>query len=446
MPRPRFLLVCALCSATLSSRAPAASPPLAPIPPMGWNSWDSYGLTVNETDFLANARSMAQHLKRFGWQYAVVDEGWYLANPEAKPGQFRFTLAPDGRFLPAPNRFPSATAASGFKPLAATVHDLGLKFGVHIIRGIPREAVVKNLKIAGSSLTAAQAADQSDTCRWNADNYGVRANAAGQAYYDSLARLYAGWGVDFVKVDCITVPYKDDEIRMFSDALKKTGRPIVLSLSPGPTPLTKLDHLRAHAQLWRISDDVWDHWAQWPGANWSQGLLAQFKTAAAWAPYVEPGHWPDADMLPIGRLAPRPGDGKERNSAFTPDEARTLLTLSSIFRSPLFMGGNLTLLDDTTSALLTNEEVLAVDQHSSGGHPVVNDNSKAVWVAKGEGKFYVALFNLSDSPQTITYPLQPLGVGASSAIRDLWQHKDLGRVDTLKAPLAPHAAALYSVK
>jgi hypothetical protein len=151
-------------------------------------------------------------------------------------------------------------------------------------------------------------------------------------------------------------------------------------------------------------------------------------------------------MLPIGRLAPHPGHGKERNSAFTSEEARTLLTLWSIFRSPLFMGGNLTLLDDATRALLTNEEVLAVDQHSSGGHAVVNDNSKAIWVAKDAGKFYVALFNLSDSAQSITYPLQPLGLGTSCAIRDLWQHKDLGRVDTLKVPLAPHAAALYSVK
>jgi hypothetical protein len=106
------------------------------------------------------------------------------------------------------------------------------------MRGIPREAVAKDLPIAGTSYHATDAADTSDTCFWNADNYGVKHNAAGQAYYDSLAKLYAGWGLDFIKVDCISsLPYKTDEIHMISAALRKSRRPIVLSLSPGPTSL-----------------------------------------------------------------------------------------------------------------------------------------------------------------------------------------------------------------
>jgi hypothetical protein len=413
---------------------------------MGWNSWDSYGLSVTEAEFRANAEWMAQHLKRYGWQYAVVDEGWYVQNPRAKPDAFRFTMSGDGRFLPAENRFPSAAAGAGFKPLADAVHALGLKFGIHIIRGIPREAVARNMKIAGSRYRAADAADSHDTCAWNADNYGLKANPAAQAYYDSIASLYAGWGVDFVKIDCIASPYKDDEIRMFSQALHKSGRPIVLSLSPGPAPFDKLADLRRRANLWRISNDVWDHWAQWPGQAWSQGLLAQFKTAAEWAGQAEAGHWPDADMLPIGHLGPRPGLGEDRQSAFTHDEERTLMTLWSIFRSPLIMGGNLTSLDAWTTALLSNEEVIAVDQHSSGGRPVVNGGRKAVWMSKGGRGVYVALFNLADTPQTVEYPLQPLGLGTARAVRDLWEHKDLGNMDVLRVMLRPHASVLYQLR
>ncbi len=416
---------------------------------MGWNSWDSYGMSVTETEFRANAEWMAQHLKRYGWQYAVVDEGWYLANTDAKAGQFRFVMDENGRYTPASNRFQSAANGAGFKLLALSMHSLGLKFGIHIIRGIPKEAVSKNLPIAGSNYHAADAADRSDTCPWNKDNYGVKPTAAGQAYYDSIAKLYASWGVDFVKVDCIAShPYKADEIRMFSEALNKTHRLIVLSLSPGPAPLDKASELRKYAQMWRISDDMWDRWAPLPKRTFPQSLLGQFALAAKWAPEVVPGHWPDADMLPIGYLGPRPGSGKPRQTRLTHDEQRTLMTLWSMFRSPLIMGGNLTSNDDWTASLLTNEDVIVVDQRSTGNHPVDTESGKAVWVAKNEvdGVVYVALFNLNDSPQAIEYPLQPLGLsGASYTIRDLWERKSLGTADRLKVTLQPHASVLYAV-
>jgi len=425
--------------------AQTGQPPLlAPTPPMGWNSWDSFGLTVTQDEFQANAQYLADHLRPLGWQYAVVDEGWYLENPEAKPGSFHFSLDAYGRFTPAENRFPLAANGAGFSKLAAWAHARNLKFGIHIIQGIPREAVEKNLPIAGSHFHASDAADRSDTCRWNADNYGVRPNAAGQAYYDSIAALYASWGVDFVKMDCVDAPYRADAIRMFSEALRKTGRPIVLSLSPGPAPLDKVSELRHYAQMWRISGDVWDHWAQLPKQPWTQGLLAQFQNTSQWAPYVEPGHWPDADMLPLGYLGPRPGYGKARQTNFTRDEERTLMTLWCIFRSPLFMGGNLTHIDPFTEFLLTNKEVIRVDQHANGGHPVALDSQHSVWVAKSEdgGTLYVALFNLAETSQMITYPLQPLG-SVTFRVRDLWQHKDLGATDTLRVSLGPHASALF---
>ena len=442
------LLAALLLPLTLAGQPTAGS--LAPTPPMGWNSWDSFGLSVNENEFKENTKWLAQNLKPYGWRYVVVDEGWYLKNPESKPEAFQFTMGSNGRFLPAVNRFPSASNDNGFKPLADYVHSLGLKFGIHIIRGIPRQAVEKNLPIAGSSFLATDAADKSDTCPWNADNYGVKYSPAGQAYYDSLATLYAGWGLDFIKVDCIAAhPYKGDEIRMVSEALRKTGRPIVLSLSPGPAPLDKADELRKEAQMWRISDDVWDHWAHDPKMNFSQSLSQQFPVAASWTGYVGQGRWPDADMLPIGYLGPRPGAGASRDTRFTHDEQRTLMTLWCIFRSPLFMGGNLTKADDWTRSLLTNREAIAVDQQSSGGHQVLDDGKKAVWVAKdsaGRGA-YVALFNLSGARQTFEYPLQSLGLnGTAFAIRDLWKQHDLGEADRVKANLEPHASMLYRVK
>jgi len=424
---------------------------LASTPPMGWNSWDSYGLTITEDQFKANAEWLYRHLKQYGWQYVVIDEGWYLQHPEnagTKGADQGYTLDGYGRYLPAPKRFPSSGDA-GLKPIGDYVHSRELKFGIHIIRGIPKEAVEKNLPIAGSSFHAADAANTSDLCRWNPDNYGLKDNAAGQAYYDSLAKLYASWGLDFIKVDCISQPYDAAEIRMMSAAIKKSGRPIVLSLSPGPTPIEQADEVRKYAQLWRISDDFWDVWKKPEGdtSAFPQSLTQQFAKLAQWAPHVEPGHWPDADMLPLGYLGPTPGWGKSRRTRLTEDEQRTLLTLWSIARSPLVLGANLAQMDASTELLLKNREVIAVDQLSNGNKPVIQTPSTVVWTANGDGKSYVAVFNLGDTPQLVSHAWKELGFRKPSyAVRDLWQMKNLGTQSELQVVLAPHASILFSVQ
>lgn len=438
------------CGLTVLGQS-AVSQRLAPTPPMGWNSWDSYGRTITEDEIKANAEWMAKHLKPFGWKYVVVDEGWYLLNPEeaGKP-DIKFSMTEDGRYIPAPARFPSAANGAGFKPLADYVHSLGLKFGLHIIRGIPREAVKNNLPIAGSTYHAADASDSSDTCPWNAYNYGVRNNPAGQAYYDSIAKLYASWGVDFIKADCIADhPYKPEEIRMLHNAIQKTGRAMVLSLSPGPTALENRPVVSKYAEMWRISDDFWDHWGKWPGHEWSQGLRAQFDTAAKWAANPStPGHWPDADMLPIGRLGPHPGEGQPRDTLFTRDEQRTMMTLWCIFRSPLIMGGDLPSRDDWTTQLLTNPKVLVVDQYSKNNRAVITTGDVAIWTArpaKGPG-YYVAVFNLDDQDRTVNYKWKEIGLGSvKHRLRDLWESKDLIPADALTVTLKPHASVLYRV-
>ena len=437
---------------------------------MGWNSWDSYGTTITEADVRTNAKWIAENLKPYGWQYVVVDMEWFAINPKASGNSKTPQLSMDefGRYTPDVNRFPSSANGAGFKPLADYIHSLGLKFGLHIVRGIPRQAVTNNLSIADSAFHAADAANTSDACPWNSDNWGLDASKpAAQAYYDSIAKLYAGWGADFVKADCIASrPYKGEEIRMLSTALGKTGRPIVLSLSPGAAPLDKVDEMRQYADMWRISDDVWDMWHS--DVPYPQGLGDQFPRVAAWASLTQPGRWPDADMLPFGYLGPAPGYGEPRQTKLTHDEQRSFFTLWCMFRSPLMWGGNPTKSDAWTVSLLTNQEVLDVDQHSTGNRMAImqptridigkEGESKAaqltssantiVWTArpsKGSG-YYVAVFNMGDALQTEHFAWQDLSLPKRKhAVRDLWEHKDLPRATSLDVTLPPHGCVLYRV-
>ena len=446
----RCLFVCVVVVLSLNTFS-QQGPELAPTPPMGWNSWDSYGLTITEAEFKANVNWLHEHLQRFGWQYAVVDEGWYLAHPEnaGKEGADQgWTISAEGLYQPAVNRFPSSANDQGLKPLADYVHSLGLKFGIHIIRGIPKQAVDKDMPIAGSSYRASEAADQADLCRWNPDNYGVKDNAAWQAYFDSMARLYASWGLDFLKVDCISQPYDAHEIHMVTAALRKSGRPIVLSLSPGPTPLDEAADVRQYAQMWRISDDMWDIWAKKPGDEaFPQGLKNQFGLIQAWSPHVEPGHWPDADMLPIGYLGPRPGWGEARQSRFTLGDTRTLLTLWAIGRSPLVLGTNLTRMDAQIEAMVTNPEVIAVDQHSTGNRPVMVTPDTVIWTAFDGNNRVVGVFNVADSAANITQPWTALGLDRNSyRVRDLWLRQELGVQSSLRVSVPAHGAFLLSLR
>jgi len=421
---------------------------LAATPPMGWNSWDGYGTTIKEDQFKANAEWFAKHLKPFGWQYVVVDMEWFVTNPrpEGNSKTSQFSTDHYGRYTPAENRFPSSANDAGFKPMADYVHSLGLKFGIHILRGIPKQAVEENLPIAGSSFHAQDAADTSDLCPWNPDNYGIDAQKPGaQAYYDSIARLYASWEVDLIKVDCIASrPYRGDEIRMLSEALRKTGRPIVLSLSPGAAPLEKVEEMRQYAQMWRISDDIWDLWHS--TVPYPQGLGDQFANVAKWAGKSEPGHWADADMLPLGRLGPAPGWGQARDTRLSHDEQRTLITLWCIFPSPLMIGGELPSADDWTVSLLTNPEVLELDQHSTGNHPVIATEKTVVWLADSASheNQYLAIFNVGESQATLRYDWKDLGLtGNVYKLRDLWERKDLAPAGSMTVELPPHGSALY---
>jgi hypothetical protein len=440
---------------------PAQNP--APTPPMGWNSWDAYGLTIDEADFRANVKVLAG-IQEYGWKYAVIDEGWYMQNPAGTNlAERKYLLDGNGILIPVAARFPSSADGAGFKPLADWVHAQGLKFGIHIVRGIPRQAVKENLPLAGSSLHAADAADTADVCPWDDGNYGIKDNAAGQAYYDSMLKLYAGWGLDYIKVDCISDhPYRPTEIKQIAAAIKKTGRPIVLSLSPGPTALERGAEVAEYAQMWRIADDHWDGWAfpHNPGeGEFPFGVRDEFDRLAKWYPYVKENNWPDADMLPEGSLTPHPGWGDPRQSRLTHDEQQTEFTLWAIARSPLIFGGNLTKLDDFTRSLMTNHAVLFMNQNVTYSHPVdlsklgAGFENSRVWRATinapGSGNYaeFFAFFNLDDKPVTLRASWKQLGLeGGKHLAQNAWSEGSFKESKEVSVTLPAHGSTLYEIR
>lgn len=409
--------------------------------PMGWNSWDCYGAAVTEDIVRKNADFMAKHLKKYGWEYITVDIQWY--EPDVKTHEYtpfaKLCIDEYSRVIPAENRFPSSAGGKGFAPLAEYVHSLGLKFGIHIMRGIPRQAVYERTKIKGTDKTAADIAKTDSICAWNTDMYGVDpAKPGAKEYYDSIFELYASWGVDFVKCDDIAreLPKEESELIMLSDSLKNCGRDMVLSLSPGPALLEKAELYKQVSNMWRITDDFWDNW---------QLLYNMFERCEKWAPHNGAGHWADADMLPIGYI--KQDYSPDITTQFTKDEQVTMLTLWSIFRSPLIIGGEMTKFDDFTMSLLTNEGILKMHRNARHSHQVwrreMNGSEIVLWTAAdAEGGQYAALFNIGENAADISVPLTELEIYEAKDITELWSNEAF-HADNISADLAPHSARAY---
>lgn len=408
---------------------------------MGWNSWDCYGAAVTEDIVRKNADFMAKHLKKYGWEYITVDIQWY--EPNVKTHEYtpfaKLCIDEYSRVIPAENRFPSSAGGKGFAPLAEYVHSLGLKFGIHIMRGIPRQAVYERTKIKGTDKTAADVAKTDSICAWNTDMYGVDpAKPGAKEYYDSIFELYASWGVDFVKCDDIAreLPKEESELIMLSDSLKNCGRDMVLSLSPGPALLEKAELYKQVSNMWRITDDFWDNW---------QLLYNMFERCEKWAPHNGAGHWADADMLPIGYI--KQDYSPDITTQFTKDEQVTMLTLWSIFRSPLIIGGEMTKFDDFTMSLLTNEGILKMHRNARHSHQVwrrkMNGSEIVLWTAAdAEGGQYAALFNIGENAADISVPLTELEIYEAKDITELWSNEAF-HADNISADLAPHSAKAY---
>lgn len=448
-------------------------------PTMGWNSWDCYGAGVNEAQAMANADYLEKNLKAHGYTLVTIDIQWYepTARTETYKAGAKLEMDANGRLLPAPNRFPSTKDARSFKPIADKLHAQGLKFGLHLMRGIPRQAVNENVVILGTEklkeggIRAANIANKSDTCPWNTDMYGVDMTKPGaQEYYDSVFAQMAAWDLDFIKVDDLVFNRGESrlhaaEAMAIRKAIDRTGRKIVFSTSPGATPVSAGPEIKMAANQWRVSDDFWDNWP---------ALQSQFKRLHDWEPFRGPGFFPDADMLPVGRLqmwrnenSPTPG----RNTGFTRDELYTLMNLWSISRSPLIIGANLPSNDEFTLQLLTNDELIKVNQYSTNNRQLRQTGNEYVWVADAEGSAnkYVALFNAPPNPAgrgrgrgaatataasgpaatTVTMAIEELKLDPMlklTNVRDIWAHKDLGALDKVSAELAPHASAIFEVQ
>ncbi len=463
-----FLFACG--SPTAETDAVSNQSVIAPTPPMGWNSFDAYDCRINEEEYRAIVDIMAENLLDYGWEYAVIDYIWWHPepgnwdtprrlghpniryNPDGSPLHPEYiTMDEYGRLLPSTERFPSAANGEGFKPLADYVHSKGMKFGIHIMRGIHRMAWSEDTPIKGTTLTAKDIAEPADTCPWCNHMFGVDPTQPGaQEYYNSLFELYASWGVDFIKADDMMVPpYHEGEIEMMHKAIENCGRPIVLSLSCGEAPLSRAEHLKKNSNMWRISADFWDRWSD---------LEHNFDLLNQWSSHIGPGHWPDADMLPLGRISlnNRP-HGPERQTRFTWNEQITLMTLWSIARSPLMLGADLLSIDDSTMMLLTNEEIIAVNQASTNNRQIIKQTGRnklgeriyyAIWMAEDQqtGDPYVALFNLGEETSEICFNMEWEYLRGKWNVRDLWEQKDIGTAEGhLCAEIGPHGAVIYKL-
>ena len=401
---------------------------------MGWNSYNCFGSAVHEDEVKANADYVAKNLKQVGWQYIVVDFLWSYDNPPGSnignPFQQRLpdgsyipwlTMDKWGRLSPQPTKFPSAFGGKGFGPLAEYVHGLGLKFGIHVMRGIPRQAVWAKSPVKGTNgITADMIADTNSKCPWMNHMYGLNMKKPGaQEYLNSILELYAEWGVDFIKVDDLSRPYSEPEVEGYYKAIEHCGRPIVLSLSPGATPVGETDHLLRNANMWRMADDFWDNWKE---------ITGMMNYAKQWEGVGVQGHWPDCDMIQIGKLSKRGPVGEERYSRFTEDEEYTHMTFWSIFRSPLMLGGNLPENRLFELSLFNNPEVIAVNQQGENPRQLFEKDGKTIWYSHAQGSkdMYVALFNLGEQPQDIDFTFASIGMIGKIAVRDLWKKQDMG--------------------
>ncbi|CAN1312928.1 Alpha-galactosidase mel1 [Linum perenne] len=374
-----LFLFLALCLPSFSSSSVVAD--RCKLPPRGWNSYDSYCWTISEQDFLKSAQVIAKYLKHHGYEYVVVDYLWYR---RLVPGSYVDALGFDvidkwGRMVPAPDRWPSANTGKGFVEVADKVHSLGLKFGIHVMRGLSRQAYDANTPIL--DIATGRAYEESGR-EWRARDIGIKERScswmqngfmsvntslpAGRAFLKSLYHQYADWGVDFIKHDCVFgEDFNLEEIRFVSGVLKQLDRPIIYSLSPGTsvTPVMA-NELRGLANMYRVTADDWDSWRDVASHFDVSRDFAKAKMVPAQG--LLGNSWPDLDMLPLGWLTDQGTNlGPHRQCNLTLDEQRTQMTLWSMARSPLMFGGDVRKLDMNTYKLITHPTLLEINDYSS---------------------------------------------------------------------------------
>lgn len=410
----------------------------AQTPPMGWNSWNSLDFRATEADIKNVADYMSENLLEYGWEYVVIDAGWYYPSEitcnDGKMDNIPQNIDEYGRLIPDVNKYPGSADNKGFKELADYIHSKGLKFGIHIMRGIPWNAAASNFTVKGSDYITSEIADTENTCEWNKSMHGIKDYKSAKAYYRSLIELYSDWGVDFIKADDMIRPLYEHELKGLADAIEEINPDIVLSLSPGKAKIADAQKLSKNSEMWRVSNDFWDDWDY---------VVPMFQLLKDWTPYRSYANWPDADMLPFGKLRKNGGDEWVASllkdepesiineySRLTPDEIYTVMTLWTIAKSPLMLGGYLPENDELTNNLITNKKAIKVNQHSKNSKEVYNRDNIVVWKAScadSEETTYLAAFNLSDNKREINIGFEELGYGNDLfRAQDIWQNKNLG--------------------
>jgi alpha-galactosidase len=430
-------------------------------PPMGWNSYDSYSYAVTQAQFMANAHYMADSLKKYGWEYCIVDFIWWIpqngryGNNQSSNWSFG-RIDQYGRFLPDTTRFPSAKGDVGFKALADSVHNLGLKFGIHVMRGVPRMAARNNTVIYNSTYTCKQAADTTSTCSWMDWMWGTNMNSpAGQAYLNSILELYDSWDVDFIKVDDLSSPYHTTEVVGYANAIASVSREIVLSTSPGPTPLDTAHHIMQYANQWRLVNDLWDDWNEVKNGlvvaqNWRNKTVNGSIVAGA-------GHWPDVDMLPFGHLSfagfGPVGNPRYSDSLLTKGQHKVLFFLYCISNNPLMWGGNLP--DNNHNpffdSLMMCSEAIFINQHGIKGRVLksCSSSSPSIWVSTHPTDTttkYIYMADTTNSSLTASVTLNTIGFSSTEAVPvyNVWTKAGLeNSTGTFTQTIAAHDAVLF---
>jgi alpha-galactosidase len=397
----------------------------APTPFMGWSTWDFDGYYPTESNVEAQANVEASKLKAYGYNYVLLDDFWYL-NPST-------TVNANGYWVPNSSQFPN-----GLSGLASYVHNLGLKVGFYLTPGIPVAAVNQNTPIVGTTYHARDIANTSQyETNYNYGNgvmYAIDYSKPGaQAYINGWADELASWGADFLKVDGVGDGDVGD-VQAWSQALQQSGRSIVFDIS------NSLDVNNAHTwqqytNAWRIDGDVECYCST--QVTWNS-MVGRFHDAPAWTQYAGPNAWNDLDALQIS-------DGSK--DGITNDERQTYMTLWAIEAAPLYAGDDLTSMDSYGLSLLTNTEVVGIDQAGHAAHPVSQASNQQVWFANnGNGSYTVALFNLGGSSANVTANWSDLGFSGSATVRDLWSHSNLGTFNgSFSATLNTHASRLFTV-
>lgn len=409
---------------------------LASKPPMGWNSFDSYGVYLYEKAAFSNLDVLADKYLPFGYDYFVIDNGWF-GEYKLRPGTI-YSMerhASDvhidefGLLQPSVCYFPN-----GFSELIKKCHSKGLKFGLHLMRGIPRKAVEQNLPIKGTNYRARDIADTVNVCRWCHYNYGVDLSKPGaQEFYNSLIDQLATWGVDLIKVDDI-VPYPE-EVKALIKAVNQCGRDIVISLSPGDrVPVEHIDVYK-QANMLRVTGDVWDT---------QSDIDKCFAAWRKWSGYEESGFWLDMDMIPFGKLqlmspailnkedisnsALYAGKGYTRRSELDKEQMKTFITMRALSASPLMIGGDLLTMDEYSYHLLTDADIIACNQNGRMGKLIYEKEGIEVWKVEGTqpGKGWIGLFNRTDSAKdNIMFNILNWGFHVNTKIHDIWNNKQI---------------------